>query len=133
MDPPGWADPFDHDHQRADLAGPPRTHGPPWNERDPSNGRRHRRPSVSDSGRPVLRHRPRRRERGVRRVRVRTLGHPDAPAAGWGGGNQIAIHGTNDPGSIGRGSSAGCIHVAAGPLQQLIPLLQPGTPIVITP
>jgi lipoprotein-anchoring transpeptidase ErfK/SrfK len=51
--------------------------------------------------------------------------------AGWGGGNQVAIHGTNDPGSIGRSSSAGCIHVAAGPLRRLIPLLRLGTPVVI--
>jgi len=52
---------------------------------------------------------------------------------GWGGGNQVAIHGTNNPASIGQSVSAGCIHVAAGPLQQLILLLQLGTPVVITP
>jgi lipoprotein-anchoring transpeptidase ErfK/SrfK len=52
---------------------------------------------------------------------------------GWTGGNQLAIHGTNDPGSIGGSNSAGCVRVGAGTLQRLIPLLRLGTPIVIHP
>jgi lipoprotein-anchoring transpeptidase ErfK/SrfK len=52
---------------------------------------------------------------------------------GWGGGNQLAIHGTNSPSTIGRSVSAGCIRVSEGTLAQLKPLLQPGTPVVIEP
>jgi lipoprotein-anchoring transpeptidase ErfK/SrfK len=50
---------------------------------------------------------------------------------GWGGGDQLAIHGTNDPGSIGRSASAGCLRVSASTLERLIPLLRLGTPVVI--
>jgi lipoprotein-anchoring transpeptidase ErfK/SrfK len=55
---------------------------------------------------------------------------PNLPA-GWSGGNQLAIHGTNDPSSIGRSVSAGCLRVPAGVLRRLIPLLRLGTPVVI--
>jgi lipoprotein-anchoring transpeptidase ErfK/SrfK len=53
--------------------------------------------------------------------------------AGWSGGNQLAIHGTNDPGSIGRSASAGCLRVSERTLARLKPLLQLGTPVVIVP
>jgi len=52
---------------------------------------------------------------------------------GWSGGNQLAVHGTNDPGSIGRSVSAGCVRVGAGTLHRLLPLLRLGTPVVIHP
>jgi hypothetical protein len=52
---------------------------------------------------------------------------------GWSGGNQLAIHGTNDPGSIGGSNSAGCVRVGAATLRRLIPLLRLGTPVVIHP
>jgi lipoprotein-anchoring transpeptidase ErfK/SrfK len=52
---------------------------------------------------------------------------------GWSGGNQLAIHGTNDPASIGRPVSAGCVRVGATVLQRLEPLLRLGTPVVIRP
>ncbi len=52
--------------------------------------------------------------------------------AGWSGGNQLAIHGTSDPSSIGRSASAGCIRVSERTLHRLMPLLRLGTPIVIT-
>ena len=52
---------------------------------------------------------------------------------GWGGGNQLAIHGTNSPSSIGRSASAGCVRVSEAALARLKPLLQPGTPVVIEP
>jgi L,D-transpeptidase-like protein len=50
---------------------------------------------------------------------------------GWSGGNQIAIHGTDAPSSIGHAVSLGCVR--AGPhalrlLQRLVPL---GAPVVI--
>jgi hypothetical protein len=49
--------------------------------------------------------------------------------AGWSGGNQLAIHGTNQPWSIGRSASAGCIRVSEWALDRLRPLLRLGTPV----
>ena len=51
--------------------------------------------------------------------------------AGWSGGDQLAIHGTNNPGSIGTSASAGCVRVSEAALARLRPLLQLGTPVVI--
>jgi lipoprotein-anchoring transpeptidase ErfK/SrfK len=51
--------------------------------------------------------------------------------AGWSGGNQLAIHGTNDPSSIGRSASAGCLRVSERSLDRLKPLLQLGTPVIV--
>lgn len=56
---------------------------------------------------------------------------PNLPP-GWSGGNQLAIHGTNDPSSIGRSASAGCLRVSEAALARLKPLLQLGTPVLIT-
>jgi lipoprotein-anchoring transpeptidase ErfK/SrfK len=53
--------------------------------------------------------------------------------AGWTGGNQLAIHGTNQPWSIGRSASAGCVRVSERALERLKPLLRLGTPVVIHP
>jgi lipoprotein-anchoring transpeptidase ErfK/SrfK len=57
---------------------------------------------------------------------------PNLPA-GWTGGDQLAIHGTNVPASIGRSASAGCLRVSARVLDRLRPLLDLGTPVVIHP
>jgi lipoprotein-anchoring transpeptidase ErfK/SrfK len=46
---------------------------------------------------------------------------------------QIAIHGTNDPSSIGRDTSNGCIHVANAAVTRLAHLLPLGTPVLIVP
>ena len=43
---------------------------------------------------------------------------------GWSGGDQLAIHGTNDPSSIGRSASAGCLRVSERSLDRLNRLLQ---------
>ncbi len=51
--------------------------------------------------------------------------------AGWTGGNQLAIHGTNNPSSIGRSASAGCVRVSESTLDRLIPLLRYGTPVIV--
>jgi lipoprotein-anchoring transpeptidase ErfK/SrfK len=51
--------------------------------------------------------------------------------AGWSGGNQLAIHGTNQPWSIGTSASAGCVRVSEAMLAKLKPLLAYGTPVVI--
>lgn len=53
--------------------------------------------------------------------------------AGWSGGNQLAIHGTNQPSSIGRSASAGCIRVSETTLRRLLPLLRYGTPVLVHP
>jgi lipoprotein-anchoring transpeptidase ErfK/SrfK len=51
--------------------------------------------------------------------------------AGWSGGNQLAIHGTNQPSTIGQSASAGCIRVSETTLARLKPLLVYGTPVII--
>ncbi len=51
--------------------------------------------------------------------------------AGWSGGNQLAIHGTNNPSSIGRSVSAGCVRVSETTLDRLMPLLAYGTPVIV--
>jgi len=51
--------------------------------------------------------------------------------AGWSGGDQLAIHGTNEPWSIGRSVSAGCVRVSEWSLDHFRPLLQLGTPVII--
>jgi hypothetical protein len=55
---------------------------------------------------------------------------PNLPP-GWSGGNQLAIHGTNSPGTIGQSVSAGCVRVSEATLDRLLPLLRLGTPVVI--
>jgi lipoprotein-anchoring transpeptidase ErfK/SrfK len=57
---------------------------------------------------------------------------PNLPA-GWSGGNQLAIHGTDVPSSIGRPASAGCLRVAEHILDLLKPLLRLGTPVIVRP
>ena len=57
---------------------------------------------------------------------------PNLPP-GWSGGNQLAIHGTNDPSSIGTSASAGCMRVSEQALDRLLPLLQLGTPVIVEP
>jgi lipoprotein-anchoring transpeptidase ErfK/SrfK len=45
--------------------------------------------------------------------------------------NQLAIHGTNNPASIGTSASAGCLRVSERSLALLKPLLRIGTPVVV--
>jgi lipoprotein-anchoring transpeptidase ErfK/SrfK len=52
--------------------------------------------------------------------------------AGWSGGDQLAIHGTNEPWSIGTNASAGCVRVSEAALDRLKPLLRLGTPVTIS-
>jgi lipoprotein-anchoring transpeptidase ErfK/SrfK len=58
-------------------------------------------------------------------------GHQPNLPAGWGGGDQLAIHGTNTPSSIGTAASAGCLRVSAGALSVLKAQLRLATPVVI--
>ena len=53
--------------------------------------------------------------------------------AGWTGGDQLAIHGTNAPSTIGTNASAGCVRVSEWTLDRLKPMLKLGTPVVIVP
>ena len=50
---------------------------------------------------------------------------------GWSGGDQLAIHGTDEPWTIGKNASAGCVHVSERALRELRPILKLGTPIII--
>jgi hypothetical protein len=52
---------------------------------------------------------------------------------GWTQGGPIAIHGTNEPWSIGRNVSNGCIRVRNAVLRRLFAATSAGTPVVITP
>jgi lipoprotein-anchoring transpeptidase ErfK/SrfK len=58
-------------------------------------------------------------------------GHQPNLPPGWSGGDQLAIHGTNTPSSLGTAASAGCLRVSATALGILKRYLRPGTPVVI--
>lgn len=49
----------------------------------------------------------------------------------WSQGGPIAIHGTDQPGSIGRAASHGCLRVANDMLRRLFAATPAGTPVVI--
>ena len=51
----------------------------------------------------------------------------------WAQGGPIAIHGTNDPGSIGRPVSNGCVRVPNETLRRLFEATPAGTPVIIRP
>jgi lipoprotein-anchoring transpeptidase ErfK/SrfK len=51
---------------------------------------------------------------------------------GWAQGGPVAIHGTNEPWSIGRAVSNGCIRVPNAVLRKLWPLTPAGTPVTIS-
>jgi L,D-transpeptidase-like protein len=55
---------------------------------------------------------------------------PNLPA-GWTGGDRIAIHGTDDPGSIGRASSAGCPRASERDLRVLMRRVPLGAPVFV--
>jgi len=50
---------------------------------------------------------------------------------GWAQGGPVAIHGTNEPWSIGRAVSNGCIRLPNATLRRLWPLAAAGTPVII--
>jgi hypothetical protein len=57
--------------------------------------------------------------------------HQPRLPAGWQGGNRIAIHGTNSPGTIGSPASAGCLRAADSDLEVLMRRVPLGTPVFI--
>ncbi|MGD0167555.1 MAG: L,D-transpeptidase [Gaiellaceae bacterium] len=111
-----------------------------------------RRLTLFDRGRAVLRTpvavgapstpTPRGRFFVEERIRVTDPGGPYGAAAlalsafsekltYWPEGGPVAIHGTNEPGSIGRAVSHGCVRVGARALEQLFALTELGTPVFI--
>jgi lipoprotein-anchoring transpeptidase ErfK/SrfK len=50
---------------------------------------------------------------------------------GWTQGGPIAIHGTNDPGSIGQAVSSGCVRLPNDILLKVFWASHPGTPVII--
>ena len=58
-------------------------------------------------------------------------GHQPNTPAGWKGGNRLAVHGTNAPGTIGAAASAGCLRGSDGDLRTLMRRVPVGTPIFI--
>ncbi len=71
----------------------------------------------------VLRHGSRalRRRQFLWHFRLRDLRDPARLPAGWTGGDQLAIHGTNAPSTIGTNASAGCVRVSEWTLDRLKP------------
>ena len=55
---------------------------------------------------------------------------PNLPP-GWSGGNRLAIHGTDDPDSIGDASPAGCLRAADSDLRRLMRRVPLGTPVEV--
>ena len=76
------------------------------------------------------------------RLRAREASGPFGPVAigvsafspvltGWAQGGPIAIHGTNDPASIGKAVSNGCIRLPNETVRRLYDATPSGTPVVI--
>jgi lipoprotein-anchoring transpeptidase ErfK/SrfK len=55
---------------------------------------------------------------------------PNLPA-GWSGGNRLAVHGTNVPGTVGKAASAGCLRGGDEDLRVLMRRVPLGAPIFI--
>lgn len=58
-------------------------------------------------------------------------GHQTKLPPGWQGGNRLAIHGTNAPGTIGAAASAGCLRAADADLEVFMRRVPLGTPVFI--
>jgi lipoprotein-anchoring transpeptidase ErfK/SrfK len=50
---------------------------------------------------------------------------------GWQGGNRLAIHGTDSPGTIGAAASAGCLRAGDAGLQALMRRVPLGAPVFV--
>ena len=59
-------------------------------------------------------------------------GHQPNLPPGWNGGNRLAIHGTDSPGTIGAAASAGCLRAGDADLRVLMRRVPLGTPVFIT-
>jgi len=58
-------------------------------------------------------------------------GHQTSTPSGWQGGDRLAIHGTDDPSTIGAAASAGCLHARDSDLRLLMRRAPLGTPVFI--
>ena len=58
-------------------------------------------------------------------------GHQPKLPAGWSGGDRLAIHGTDSPGTIGAAASAGCLRASDADLEVLMRRVPLGTPVFI--
>jgi lipoprotein-anchoring transpeptidase ErfK/SrfK len=58
-------------------------------------------------------------------------GHQTNLPPGWSGGDRLAIHGTNDPASVGTPASAGCLRAENDAMQRLYARVPLGTPVQI--
>lgn len=52
---------------------------------------------------------------------------------GWAQGGPVAIHGTDEPWSIGHAVSNGCVRLPNGTLRRVFKLAVAGTPVIIVP
>lgn len=57
--------------------------------------------------------------------------HQPKLPAGWTGGDRIAVHGTDDPGSIGAAASAGCPRARDVDLRYLMRVVPLGAPVFV--
>jgi lipoprotein-anchoring transpeptidase ErfK/SrfK len=57
--------------------------------------------------------------------------HQPSLPSGWPGGDRIAVHGTNDPGSIGTAASAGCPRAGEADMRYLLRTVPLGAPVVV--
>jgi hypothetical protein len=58
-------------------------------------------------------------------------GHQPHVPQGWSGGDRLAIHGTDDPASIGHAVSLGCLRARAEDARRLITTVPAGAPVFI--
>ena len=58
-------------------------------------------------------------------------GHQPRVPQGWGGGDRLAIHGTDQPGSIGLAASLGCLRAGEADVRRLISTVPLGAPVFI--
>jgi len=47
--------------------------------------------------------------------------------------NRIGIHGTHDPGSLGKRATEGCVRLHNSQISRLVMFVKPGTVVVVTP
>ena len=57
--------------------------------------------------------------------------HQPSLPSGWQGGDRIAVHGTNDPGSIGTAASAGCPRAGDADMRYLLRTVPLGAPVFV--
>ena len=83
--------------------------------------------------RPLLRHRSRlvRPAGHLRQLRARAERRQRHLLSGWQGGDQVAIHGTENPDSIGSRASLGCIRVSETALRLLRRVVPLGAPVFV--